>query len=312
MSDHHQPSTSISREVDTRPEFSSGSSSLAFRCHTNDTARPYASPVVTLCFRNGGSLYIARELLEKCPRIASRCKPRSHFNPGSPEYSESHFLNVTLDIGHVLVHFLITGSYQCLKPKQTSVRDMNASEFTTALRVYSAAQSFNLPLLGDLAGGEIRRLGEELSLPHIIDIMEGENEKPFHIPWIAIYVESRVQSFFNIPTRKVAKQLLSELETPATSSKLILRSMIALRSRELPCEKETEGEEDLREGQSVVVHVIPTKDDAESSQQSHSSTILDEKRISPDTSLVLTKIDGMLLLSRVLFAESFIILMLNS
>lgn len=295
MSDHHQPSMSGSQGVETRPESSSGSLSLAFCCYTNDAARPYASPIVTLFLCNRDVLYIPGEILKKYPKFASVRKARSKFSLGFPEYSESLFLNVTLDIGHILVHFLITGRYQCLEPKQATTCEMNASEFTTALRVYSEAQEFNLPLLGDLAAAEIRRLGEELSLPHIIDIMEGEKENPFQTPWIALYVESRVQSFLTIPTRQYAKHLLSELGTPTTSSKLILRSMVTLRSRELLYEEEKKGGEDLMGDQSEAVHAIPTMDDAKSSSQSTHSSTIDEKRISPDTSLVLPKIDGMLL-----------------
>ncbi|KAF7546559.1 hypothetical protein G7Z17_g8354 [Cylindrodendrum hubeiense] len=261
----------VSQENDTRPE-------------------PYANPAVALHFRNGHSLYIPGELLKKYPRLASQGKSPTDSSSAPPEYSESHLSNVPLAIGHVLIHFLITGSYQCLKPKQATDSQKNASEFTTALRVYSAAKTFNLTSLVDLSGGEIRRLGNKLSLPCIIDIMEGEDENPIHIPWVAVYLESRVQSFLAISSRAAAKQLLSELETPPTTSKLILRSMIALRSRELPLEEELRGSDDSRADQSEssqATQAEEVKEDEESPKQSiHSSTIVDEQRPSPNTSLV--------------------------
>ncbi|KAH6952353.1 hypothetical protein BKA56DRAFT_242692 [Ilyonectria sp. MPI-CAGE-AT-0026] len=42
----------------------------------------------------------------------------------------------SFDAGHVMVHFLHTGTYQCLRPKGQSPQDKRAAEFTTNVRVF--------------------------------------------------------------------------------------------------------------------------------------------------------------------------------
>lgn len=147
-------------------------------------------------------------------------RPRRHFGRASTLSLDE----VSLDVGHVLVHFLVTGNYECLKPQGESRAEKDASEFDTALRTYAAAESFELPSLCELGEMEMRRLGDELSLPSIIDIMEEACPASLQTLGVAMYLESRMQSFWKSLTRPAADRLLSELGTPITVSKIILKS----------------------------------------------------------------------------------------
>ncbi|SPO04165.1 uncharacterized protein DNG_06848 [Cephalotrichum gorgonifer] len=211
---------------------------------------PYASDTCALYFQNEGPLHLHHEILRKSAKLSSRM---------GWSFSRLHDLrldDVSLDAGHVLVNFLVTGNYECLKPQGKSLAEKNASEFATALRVYTAAESFELSSLCDLAEKEMQRLGDELSLPSIIDIMEEAGPTSLHT--IRAATESRVQSFLRGLTRAAADTVLSELGTPNTISKIILKSVVELQlnSIELPCEKELSEEDTLKEP-APVEEVLP-------------------------------------------------------
>jgi hypothetical protein len=102
--------------------------------------------------------------------------------------------------------------------------------FTTALRVYAAAQSFQLPSLRNLARKEIIALGGRLSLPALISIMEESSLSLSTLPGIAAYVESRILAFAENITHPTSEKVLSEVGTPNTLSMVLLKSILLLQS----------------------------------------------------------------------------------
>ena len=205
------------------------------RPYTDDNGRPYASDTYALYFQHNGPLRIHRELLLKSAKLASQIVPPGAFGSS---LNTLYLDDVSLDVGHVLVHFLVTGDYGCLKPQGESLGEKIASEFGTALRVCAAAESFQLPSLCELAEKEMRRLGDELSLTSVIDVMEEAGPTSIHTLEVATYLESRMQSFWGSLTRIAAEEVLAELGTPNTISKLILKSVAQIKNSELPGEKE--------------------------------------------------------------------------
>ncbi|KAM6514610.1 hypothetical protein FSOLCH5_008851 [Fusarium solani] len=137
------------------------------------------------------------------------------------------------ETGHVLIHFLICGVYQCLRPQGDSLEERRVSEFRTALDVYVAAESLQLPRLRDLARREITRLGDNLSLPSIISAIEDSGRSLKTLPGVVAYVESRILSFGEEATPEGVDEMLVELEWPETLSKTLLKSMVLLKSSEL-------------------------------------------------------------------------------
>lgn len=187
--------------------------------------RPYASELCTVSFKDGKSLHIPRELLHKVNQFYVGL----HVNPGyKPCLNE-----ISSETGHVLIHFLICGAYQCLRPQGDSPEKRRASEFRTALDVYVAAESLLLPRLRDLARREITRLGDNMSLPSIISAIEDSGRSLKTLPGVAAYVESRIISFGEEATPEVVDEMLVELEWPGTLSKALLKAMVLLKSSEL-------------------------------------------------------------------------------
>ncbi|KAI1026675.1 hypothetical protein LB505_000887 [Fusarium chuoi] len=52
-------------------------------------------------------------------------------------------------VGHILIHYLITDQYQCLKPEGETEDERSCSELATAFKAHAAAVDLELPLSGD-------------------------------------------------------------------------------------------------------------------------------------------------------------------
>ncbi|KAL6409717.1 hypothetical protein AUP68_06106 [Ilyonectria robusta] len=151
----------------------------------------------------------------------------------SSSFRELHLDDIAFDTGHILVHFLHTGSYQCLKPQGDTTAKRHTSEFATALRTYVAAQSLQLLSLRDLAKGEMIRLGNKLSVLSLIDILEEPTSSLSTSPGIVAYAESRFLAFAESITHPIAEKVLIEIGTPNTLSKVLLKTILLLKTSEV-------------------------------------------------------------------------------
>ncbi|KAM0555854.1 hypothetical protein ACHAPJ_006253 [Fusarium lateritium] len=191
---------------------------------TRPTSSPYASDVCAVYFKGDGPLYMSRQLLHQSAEIASRNTAKGFASsPG-----DLHFDDISLDTGHVLIHFLVTKTYQCLKPREVMTEKKYSSELATALRVYVAADTLNLPALRDLARKEIIRLGDQLGLAAMIKVMEESSFSFDAVPGVVAYIESRILSFSE--STLCVDTILADLGTPNTLSKVLLRSMILMKA----------------------------------------------------------------------------------
>jgi hypothetical protein len=155
--------------------------------------------------------------------------------------------DIDYNTGHVLIHFMATGRYQCLKPQGETIMISYASEFTTALRVYAAAQSFQLTSLRDLARREMIALGDRLSLPSLVDIMEESSLSLSTLPGIAAYVESRILAFAENITYPTSEKVLSEIGTPNTLSMVLLKAILLLQTSKVSLCNNSLRKEELKE-----------------------------------------------------------------
>ncbi|KAM0433416.1 hypothetical protein ACHAPT_004294 [Fusarium lateritium] len=220
----------MGQENDTRPEDSYELIPRPARSYASDhNGSPYASEATALRFQSGPPLNVPRDLL----RQSGTLRARVTVDNCSPPSKEIKLPDITYHVGHVLVHFLVSGAYQCLKPQGDSPADRLVAEFTTALRVYDASQSLLLIPLRDLARREIARLGGKLSLPSAISVMERSHENFSGHPGIAAYIQYRMLSFGETAALETIGDVLAELETPNTLSKVLLKSMVLMKSSEL-------------------------------------------------------------------------------
>ncbi|KAG7403660.1 hypothetical protein Forpe1208_v016314 [Fusarium oxysporum f. sp. rapae] len=205
---------------------------------------PYASQVCAVYFQGNGPLHIPHALLHQSVELASRSAATGCFSSSSRDL---HLNDIDYNTGHVLIHFMATGRYQCLKPQGETIMISYASEFTTALRVYAAAQSFQLPSLRDLARREIIALGDRLSLPSLVDIMEESSLSLSTLPGIAAYVESRILAFAENITYPTSEKVLSEIGTPNTLSMVLLKTILLLQTSKVSLRDDSLRKEELVE-----------------------------------------------------------------
>ncbi|KAH8743265.1 hypothetical protein F5883DRAFT_593673 [Diaporthe sp. PMI_573] len=142
---------------------------------------------------DGTVFTVPSPLLYKCSKLLSL----SH-------WGQTVRLDITGDIGHILVHYLFTDTYQCLKPKGSSPDDQLAAEFTTSVRVYILARNYESPNLEELAKCEIQRLGNGLRFPTIIDLVRVAYPDPStDDAWFSSYLQSGLKSIFQKPSELV-------------------------------------------------------------------------------------------------------------
>ncbi|GAW20378.1 hypothetical protein ANO14919_098840 [Xylariales sp. No.14919] len=103
-----------------------------------------------------------------------------------------------LSVGHVLVVYLISGAYQCLKPEESTPIEKAAAEAATAGQVLMFAREYELPRLQVLAREEIEKLGKQLSVVQILDALGGTITSVDDV-WLQGYLKSLVQPFFKTP-----------------------------------------------------------------------------------------------------------------
>ncbi|CAG1972939.1 unnamed protein product [Fusarium graminearum] len=200
---------------------------------------PYASRICAVHCQSHEVFYVSSALLRQSPVLAS------HYNRSlcsSLSIPELRLNDVTFSTGHVIIHFLITGTYQCLKPYQDSDAERNVFEFTTALDVYVAAHSYDLPGLRKLARQEIVKLGNRLDLPTFVDAVDNAKLAFDNFPAIGVYAEWRFVSLADPAEHLAFKKMLNCIGAPKTLSMTLLRAILLLKASETPYKSESSEE----------------------------------------------------------------------
>ncbi|KAF4996291.1 hypothetical protein FGRMN_4542 [Fusarium graminum] len=196
---------------------------------------PYASHVCPVYFQGNGPLYIPRDFLKQSPELASGAAP----NRFTLTSDDIHVKNIAFDAGHVIIHYLITKTYQNLKPTEIFAEKNDAMELATAIRVYGAAESISLGGLRNLAREEIVRLGDKLELSTLVKVMEDAIPSFQSLPGISAYIESRIISFMQNSSGIAADRVLEKTGVPDTLSNVLLRSIALLKASEHSLAAET-------------------------------------------------------------------------
>ncbi|KAF3066180.1 hypothetical protein CFAM422_009404 [Trichoderma lentiforme] len=155
----------------------------------DEDPRPFYSPymliTVPLQFADGRTLNIPPHLLSQSHKLEAM-------------YQETRlkFPDVSDDVGHVMIHYLYTGTYQSLRPEDSELQKALATEFSTSIRTYNAAETYELPNLAELAKAEIERLGEKLQISLVFDILREVCPNPgAGDVWLSNFLKNRLKSF---------------------------------------------------------------------------------------------------------------------
>lgn len=192
--------------------------------------------------REQSELRVPFNILEPYEELTRKRKRDEDETSDGPSCEEFDLTDTPLSVGHVIVHFLLTGTYQSLRLWRVDREWGRAQEFRTAICVYAAAMDKKMPELRDLARQQIAKLGEQINLLSIITVIEGGRPvsnslfRTFH-PGIAEYLRFKVQSFVQNATEVEAKDMLAKLEAPNTIGKILLQNLILMK---LPTEPKPE------------------------------------------------------------------------
>lgn len=119
-------------------------------------------------------------------------------------------------MGHTLVHYLFTNTYQSLAPKGRSPHEKVAAEFATSIRVYAFARKYELFSLEELAKLEIERLGNALRFSMVLDLVRDAYPDPSADDiWFGNYLKSGLESLLRHPSE------LSDCVSPTAERKTL-------------------------------------------------------------------------------------------
>jgi hypothetical protein len=146
--------------------------------------RPYRSPTITLKIGPEGlEYYVASDLVKNSIWESSRSPVRL------PDLDEN--------TGHVLVHYLYTGTYQTLGTLSFPDSTRPGVEFKRAVLAYQAAKTYELPGLQKLAKGSIERFGSGMDIFDVLEATKDILTNLSHcLPWFYGYLEEKVKLSF--------------------------------------------------------------------------------------------------------------------
>ncbi|KAF2786187.1 hypothetical protein K505DRAFT_150992 [Melanomma pulvis-pyrius CBS 109.77] len=150
---------------------------------------PYSSPIVTFYIGlSKREYYIPRDLLQ-CPEWINSCSGRAHPSIRMPTVDE--------DIGHVLVHYLHTGTYQTLDNIDNVTANKGCVEFKRAILAYFTAKTYGLYGLQQLAMENIKHYGMELNAFDIFDMINQEFPEFLEKSgWLYDYLKEKAKAAF--------------------------------------------------------------------------------------------------------------------
>ncbi|KAL7805629.1 hypothetical protein V8C26DRAFT_417559 [Trichoderma gracile] len=177
---------------------------------------PYAVPSATLQLKDGSRFFVPAHLLAKSAKLSSLNKD------GEFRFDIPH------EVAHVIVHYLFTDDYQCLRAKGSSLNQSLVADFETSIRVYIAAREYKLPVLEELAKAEITKLGNEFRIPLVLHLVKKAYPNPImDDTWLRQFLKSRLKSLFTNPNELLEWDILPE-EKPMTIGDILLEDLIEL------------------------------------------------------------------------------------
>lgn len=180
------------------------------------TSRPYGSPACTVPFAS--PLNVPLDILRKSPKLHAAYESRLPELPTIPQ-----------DVGHVLVHYLHTGTYSSLKPRPTETMTKQVCELKTSIQAYAAARQYDLPDLMRLAEAKIDKFGRNLALPTLLEVArdaypsltEGD-------AWFLDYLRARIRPHLKDPATLMGSNLLDQISGILSPNRVLLRTVLEL------------------------------------------------------------------------------------
>ncbi|KAF4946768.1 hypothetical protein FGADI_10972 [Fusarium gaditjirri] len=179
----------------------------------------YTGDICSILFQSQGPLLIPRTILKKCPKLAVRLDKKHIF---SKPLDTVDIEDYPFSVGHIIIHYLITDKYQCLKPEGQTEDEQNCSELATAFRAHAAAVDLELTWLQLLASSEMRRLEGKLSLVLITRTLN-DTDLPLDLyPTITANFMSYV-ILSEFPSKECRDKMMNQLGVPENVAMVLVK-----------------------------------------------------------------------------------------
>ncbi|RKF75956.1 hypothetical protein GcM1_230021 [Golovinomyces cichoracearum] len=167
---------------------------------TKDCSSPYSGEMITLKFgRTSKNYQVPIGLIKNFSWAPEQVKDsrRPWFGYGSismPDIAE--------DIGHVLVHYLHTGTYQILLEDKENCTDYRTYNLKVALEVLFAAQKCEMGELQELAKSKIKDTAESMKILDVVrrvdSVLQKQNNSEINESrvWLYRFLSSRIRLDF--------------------------------------------------------------------------------------------------------------------
>ncbi|KAI9800365.1 MAG: hypothetical protein M1825_004135 [Sarcosagium campestre] len=153
---------------------------------------PYKTTIYTLEIGKGKTIYnLHKGCLSQSPKLSALCQS-AQWNAGStiklPAMNE--------DVGHSLVHYLYTGTYQTLRSQDVGSK-ATMTEYGRNVQLLGAARDYDLSGLEVLTKGNIENLGRDLSIFDKLDAV-GDNCSNLvnDANWFTDYLTAEIRNAF--------------------------------------------------------------------------------------------------------------------
>lgn len=163
------------------------------------------------------------------------------------------------DIGHTLVHYLYTGTYQTLKPAQAASNSLNhCTEYGRGILAYHAARSYHIDGLAKLAIESIELHDKELSIFEILDTIK---DNYTHIvyredeTWLPEYLKKKVREAYEVDeTLFTDEPFLDHIANSAAFNNALLRIMLGVLTDKITAMAKSKGE--IRQASSDILLTV--------------------------------------------------------
>ncbi|KAH6666178.1 hypothetical protein VD0002_g4621 [Verticillium dahliae] len=188
---------------------------------TGPVTSPYMGAQVQVYFRSGLPFHIPRVLWKKA-------RVKTFYSSADQNY---HLPAVPDEAGHVLIHYLVTGTYQTLKTPT------GPSSLEVAVYVYTTALSCRLPALAALARARIARFADALASPAQVlrVVSEGARLLAREDPWLVGFVAAHVRRVLEEARAPGEDEVLRCFGPLDAFSAMLVRGMIQICAAAVSC-----------------------------------------------------------------------------
>lgn len=185
---------------------------LVFYSKLTSVSSPYTSPICRIYFKFQQPFLVHHAFVRKSTVLDSICTTSK----------EIHTEKLPDDAGHILIHFLYTGTYPALQDGEAS------TQFTTSVYVYAAARLLRLPTLANLSKKKMSYCAGVLTPERVVTLAADvgglvEKDDSWFLAFVQAYLRQLLQDpALNKPT------LLESFHRTATYSNILIEGMIQI------------------------------------------------------------------------------------